>query len=475
MPTPPQPLEVKRAEVEFHRFAALGESEKTRAVYAERNRSRSGLIRKHLDWLAPITPFLEIGAGPGHTSYLLVNEFGAEGFALDLSADALRQGAELARHFDWPRSPMKVAGDALRLPFHDGSLRTVFTFQTLSQFLDIEPVIVEVKRVLAPGGVFFFAEEPIRRLLSLQLYRCPYPEWMMPWERKLYAWGLLPYLVRDVIGAAQEESFGIRQNHSMTLKRWHRLLEKHFPSRRYEIFLNEQGAFDGLVRHLAVRLDRHHSIWLAARLLGGTLAAVCRKEGQPPPSWADPRENLARYLRCPDCTGSLSLNGDGSLCCACGYTAPCQEGVYDLLPSADRTELYPGAREDILDFSRPGHENALLEGWGPVEGIGANCYRWIGARATARLIAARPGPCKLRLRGFVAPRAIELHRRMRVEIRANGHRAGRWTLRRPGLFVLEARLPAAPEYIVEILAEPVWTAPPDLRPLTVNIGLLRLL
>lgn len=475
MPMEPQPFQVKRAEVEFHRFAALGETDKALAVYAERNRSRSGLIRKHLAWLGPITPFLEIGAGPGHTSYLLANEFGADGFALDLSADALRQGAGLARQWNWSRAPVRVVGDALRLPFRDGSLRTIFTFQTLSQFLDVEPVIVEAKRVLAPGGVFFFAEEPIRRLLSLQLYRCPYPEWMTEWERKLYEWGLLPYLAKDVIGAAQEESFGIRQNHSMTLKRWQRLLEKHFASRQYEIFLREDGRLDGWIKRIAVRADRYHSIWLAARLLGGTLAAVCRKEGEAPATFPDPREHPERYLRCPDCTEPLSRLEGGWLTCRCGYTAACEDGVYELLPSTERQELYPGEREDVLDFSRPGHEKGLLEGWGPLEGAGANRYRWIATRATARLIAARRGPSKLRLRGFVARRAIELHGRMRVEIRANGRRAGRWTIRRPGLFVLEAELPAAGEYSVEILAAPAWTAPPDTRPLTVNISLLRLL
>ena len=100
--------------------------------------------------------------------------------------------------------------------------------QMLSQFMDIESVFVEVKRVLAPGGVFLFVEEPLRRLLSLRLYRSPYQERMKPWERKLFDWGLLGYLVRDVIGAEQEESFGIRQNHTMYLKDWHRLMTQAF-------------------------------------------------------------------------------------------------------------------------------------------------------------------------------------------------------------------------------------------------------
>ena len=83
-------------------------------------------------------------------------------------------------------------------------------------------------RVLQPGGVFLFAEEPLRRKLSLRLYRCPYRESMKPWERRLLDWGLLGFLVRDVIGADQEESFGIRQNHTMGLKEWHALVQELF-------------------------------------------------------------------------------------------------------------------------------------------------------------------------------------------------------------------------------------------------------
>src|SRR5262249_29814839 len=172
---------------------------------------RAGLIIKYRDFIGPLSPFLEIGANAGHTSYLLANHFGAEGFALDLSAGALRHGITLMERWQLPRAPIRLAGDALHLPFRDGSLRVVFAFQMLSQFMDLESLFVEVKRVLAPGGIFLFAEEALLRLLSLRLYRLPHLERMRPWERKLYDWGLLGYLARDVIGADQEESFGIRQ------------------------------------------------------------------------------------------------------------------------------------------------------------------------------------------------------------------------------------------------------------------------
>src|SRR5215472_7175712 len=133
-----QTLAVKRAEVEFHNFASLGEPERAIAAYAEENTRRAGLIIKYRDFIGPLSPFLEIGANAGHTSYLLTNHFGAEGFALDLSAGALRHGITLMERWNLTRAPMRLAGDALHLPFRDGSLRVVFAFQMLSQFMDLE-------------------------------------------------------------------------------------------------------------------------------------------------------------------------------------------------------------------------------------------------------------------------------------------------------------------------------------------------
>src|SRR6185369_9631410 len=175
------------------------------------------------------------------------------------------------------RAPVRVAGDAVNLPFRDNSIQFVMACQMLSQFMNIESVFLEVKRVLAPGGVFLFTEEPLRRRLSFHVYRAPYQERMKPWERKLFDWGLLGYIARDVIGAEQEESFGIRQNHKMYLADWDRLIAKHFADHRYQVFPPQRGWGERVVK-TAVRTD-----FQTARLLGGTLAAMCKKAGTPGP------------------------------------------------------------------------------------------------------------------------------------------------------------------------------------------------
>src|SRR4051794_9147788 len=155
-PKDAQSFSVKRAQVEFHNFASLGEPERAIAGYLDENVRRASVIKAHRDFIGPMSPFLEIGANAGHTSYMLANQFGGEGFALDISADALRHGIALINRWNLSRAPVRVAGDAVNLPFRDNSIRFVMACQMLSQFMNIESVFLEVKRVLAPGGVFLF-------------------------------------------------------------------------------------------------------------------------------------------------------------------------------------------------------------------------------------------------------------------------------------------------------------------------------
>lgn len=451
----------------------MGEPERAVKVYAEENERRGDLIRQFAEFIGPLSPFLEIGASAGHSSYMMSNEFGAFGFALDLSADALRHGMVLQDAWKLERAPVRIAGDAANLPFRDHSLSLVLAFQMLSQFMDLDAVFREVKRVLAPGGVFLFAEEPLKRMLTLGLYRVGYYDTMKPWERKLYDWGLLGYLVRDVIGARQEEAFGIRQNHTLGLRDWHSLVQRHFAEQQYRIFVRAQGWGERLMYWLGRKIDRYGSDWVPARLLGGTLAAVCRKEGRRLPI-AVQVDQFESLLRCPDCHASLSRDAADTLRCAqCRYEAPNEGGVYNLLPSKERQELYPGDRDDVIDFCLPGHEARLGEGWYELEGQFGNKYRWIGPRATAVLKRVRQGPQRIRIRGHANERVFA-QGPVRLEVRVNGSRVGSWPLHRTGLFLLEADIPEADQYQVEILASPTWQAPPDRRVFTVNLSNLRL-
>lgn len=465
-----QTLAVKRAQVEFHNFASLGEPERAQRVYREENERRGAILHHHRDFIGSMTPFLEIGANAGHSSYMLCNEFGEDGFALDISADSLRHGIALMDEWGLVKAPVRIAGDALNLPFQDNSLRAVIAYQMLSQFQDIEAVFLEAKRVLAPGGTFIFAEEPMRRKLSLRLYRCPYYDTMKWWERKLYDWGLLGFFVQDVIGAQQEEGFGIRQNHRMELRDWHALMVKHFDQLQFRLFVPQRGWGEKLTRWIGQRIDKAGSDWVPARLLGGTLAAMCKKHGA---AEVDPHAPFESRLRCPDCYAGMRVDEAGTLhCVTCSYAAPNEGGVYNLIRSHEKQQLYPGDRDDVIDFTLPGHETKLLEGWFAIEGSYGNKYRWIGERATAVLKPVNAEPQRIRIRGHVS--ANFLKPGAFVKVKVNGAEVVAWEAERTGLFILEADLPAADQYQVEIVAGPLWQVPTDERRFTVTISMLRL-
>jgi ubiquinone/menaquinone biosynthesis C-methylase UbiE len=464
-PIDAQSFSVKRSQVEFHNFASLGDTTRVIAHYLDENARRASIIQAHRDFIGSMTPFLEIGANAGHTSYMLANQFGGEGFALDLSADALRHGTVLMDRWHLTRAPIRLAGDAVNLPFRDGSIQFVMACQMLSQFMNVESVFLEVKRVLAPGGVFLLTEEPLRRLLSLRLYRAPYQDRMKPWERKMFDWGLLGYLARDVIGAEQEETFGIRQNHKMYFSDWQRLIAKHFAEHRYQISVPERGWGDRMVKRAALNERR------AALLLGGSLTAMCKKAGAGPPLGCFGR--FEALLRCPDCHGDLARDAADTLFCACGYHAPNEGSVYNLLPAALRAELYPGGRADVIDFSLPSHTACLGDGWLELEGDYGNKYRWMGPRATAVLRRVHVAPQRLRVRGFAHEIQFTKGQPV-VEVRANGVPVARQPLERVGLFIIEADLPAAETYNIEIAAAPTWTVPGEDRCFTVNVGMIRL-
>ena len=87
---------------------------------------------------------LEIGCGTGVYAGQ-VRKLGWTPLGVDLSAGMLRHAGD--------RLPV-VRGDATRLPFADGSVPAVIAMMVHTDMPDYPAVLREVRRVLAPGGVF---------------------------------------------------------------------------------------------------------------------------------------------------------------------------------------------------------------------------------------------------------------------------------------------------------------------------------
>ena len=117
----------------------------------------------------------------------------------------------------------------------------------------------------------------------------------------------------------------------------------------------------------------------------------------------------------------------------------------------------------------PGHTAHLREGWFDLEGIHGNKYRWISDRATAELKSVKAGAQQLRVRGL-ATETFLAQGPGTVKVAVNGQQIGNWSIDRTGVFILEADVPKADVYAIEIQASPTWMVPTDDRRMSVKVS-----
>lgn len=95
---------------------------------------------------------LECGCGTAGVS-LHLSRKGYKVTMLDKAGSALH----LARHAftSYGQKGFFVRGDVLRLPFPDNCFEVVMSFGLLEHFVDVNPILKEMVRVLKPGGILF--------------------------------------------------------------------------------------------------------------------------------------------------------------------------------------------------------------------------------------------------------------------------------------------------------------------------------
>lgn len=272
-----------------------------------------------------VTPYVEIGAERGQRALALENRLGCRGAAVDLSLDLLRSCEHYARRFEAAAMPLRVCADAYRLPFATGSLPFVFCYQTLHHFPDPDPIVEEIHRVLAPGGHFFFAEEPYKRLLHLELYS------FRVGSRTSGRRGIAKKVFQRLFGReiTREEEFGVVENHEMSVARWRRAVSRF---EDVKLSLSSVG--------LRAELGEGGSLLRRgiATLAGGLISGVCRKAGRLEDRAASVEEALVSPTG-PD--APLRRRGPEWECPATGETFPVADGVAVLMREETRRSLYP--------------------------------------------------------------------------------------------------------------------------------------
>ena len=229
-----QDLRNQKGEVEFRRllvrqqvqgadiFADEISADEMIRVLEQRMTVTAGHLRELRNRGVTLSPYVEIGAERGQRSLVMENDLGAHGAAADLSFDMLGSAAHWATAFQRPRLPLRVCCDVYNLPFRSESLPFVFCYETLHHFPDPSPVLDEVRRVLGPGGWFFFEEEPFRRALRQKLFRTRKAADPRAGKVARLLHTLLHYVSEPDYN---EVKYGILENHSIPIAKWRSALD----------------------------------------------------------------------------------------------------------------------------------------------------------------------------------------------------------------------------------------------------------
>lgn len=110
---------------------------------------------RNLAKLAAITAsdqVLDVGGGIGGPARLLAQEFGCHVTVVDLTEAYCRIGKQLTAQVKLTDYVRFQQGDALDLPFEDGSIDVVWTQHSTMNIPDKKQLYAEIRRVVRPGG-----------------------------------------------------------------------------------------------------------------------------------------------------------------------------------------------------------------------------------------------------------------------------------------------------------------------------------
>jgi len=339
-----QTLRNKIGEVEFRKKLAIQfdgkgvfyEGEPTGKEYESITKDRIKDYTKYFSQLKkaniPLGPYLELGGGVGQGAMLLKNKFRQQGFTCDISYDTLRLAKKYKDILRYSKMPIRICADIYNLPFRAGSIPFIFTFQTLHHLPDPKPVLEEVKRVLAPGGYFYFNEEPVAQTFNLNLWR---RDRNLKWfEKLLKATIILHFISR--IGKAETDNDILEETFS--LKVWEKALS---------IFSKAYVTIKVFPFGPTIRLEKNNKAgWLQPpfwkrfllNILGGGIEAICQKED----GNKQIEDTLLNLLACPNCIHKPKLSAlDARLLCnVCKSSFKKRNGVFMLFSNKQEKLLY---------------------------------------------------------------------------------------------------------------------------------------
>ncbi|MBI2595333.1 methyltransferase domain-containing protein [Candidatus Daviesbacteria bacterium] len=336
-----------------------------------------------------LEPYLEIGSGIGQGAMFLEDQYKTQGFATDISYDTLLLANHYKDKLHFKKMPFRVCCDVYNLPFKTNSLPFIFTVETLHHFPDPKPVLEEIYRVLAPGGYFYFNEEPVAQMINLNLWQ---RDRNLRWFEKILRSLLVLHFISK-IGKSEIENNILEE--AFSLKTWEKTLNV-FDAVQATLKAFPYGPISVQIKTPKKGWPQYHPVrgWLnpplykniLLQILGGGIEALCKKsekEAKPPiqknvvqssaphnitsenfygarqtPSESRGRtrgffeggerlseQKLFELLACPNCKQKPGLNYHKSTktlsCPICKTTYKSKNGIFMLFSREQMAKLYP--------------------------------------------------------------------------------------------------------------------------------------
>jgi 2-polyprenyl-6-hydroxyphenyl methylase / 3-demethylubiquinone-9 3-methyltransferase len=180
------------------------------AILRAEQKTKNPWVKKHIlkKFKLEDVCLLDVGCGAG----FLANEFGGTAKKV-VGIDQSKESLKIAKKHDPSSKVDYIYGDAYELPMEDNSFHVVCAMDFLEHVENPKKVIMEIERVLKPGGLFFY--HTFNRNFLSWLVIIKFMEWFVPNYPKnmhLYKYFIKPEEllgVCDKLGIESLEQAGI--------------------------------------------------------------------------------------------------------------------------------------------------------------------------------------------------------------------------------------------------------------------------
>lgn len=221
---------------------------------------------------------------------------------LDYSRSLLRQAQArlgVGGHFIY------VAANIYRLPLAPGAADTAVMVRVMHHLADVPAALGQIRRALAPGGVFVAEFANKRHLKSIARYALRRQDWS-PYDLAPYEFVALNFDFHPDWMRQQLKLAGLALDKELAVSHFRQpLLKRLVPARTL-------AAADGALQEIGARWMLTPSIFVRCSTPGVAAAFL-------------PEE----IFRCPKCASQLAAAADSLDCAACGSRWSTRDGLYD--------------------------------------------------------------------------------------------------------------------------------------------------